>query len=154
MRQEVYVFLSAMVCGAAAGFIYDLFRLKRKAIKTRPLLVSLEDIVFWLLTTLLVFVAAYFSNKGELRLYFFFAAFLGVVVYYWLFSRWVTQILTFLVKVLIWPFLFLAKLLKPPVQWVSRILGEQTVKTKKKLQLSRLRINRRLKSIRHIYRKV
>lgn len=143
-----------MGSGAAAGFIYDLFRLKRKALKTKAFLIGLEDIIFWVLTALLVFTAAYFSNEGEVRLHFIFGALLGVIIYYWMFSHWVVEILTFLVKAVLWPFAFLIKVLKPPVRWVGRQIGEEISKTGKKLHMSQIKFQRRFKSIRHIQRKI
>jgi len=154
MIHELYVFISAIACGLIEGFIYDLIRLKRKALKTQALMIGLEDIAFWIFSALLVFTTAYFSNQGELRFYFFIGAVIGVALYYWLFSRWVIQILTFLVKVLIWPFAALFNILKPPVRWVFGIIGDKTVKAKKRLDLTRIKINRRFKSIGHIMRKI
>jgi len=154
MIHELYVFLSAIGCGCTAGFIYDLIRLKRRALRTQSLMIGLEDIVFWIFSALLVFTTAYLSNNGELRLYFFIGAVVGVALYYWLLSRWVIQILTFLVKVLVWPFAALFHVLKPPALWVIGIIGEKTVKAQKRLNLTRIKINRRFKSIGHIIRKI
>lgn len=154
MIREVYGFLSAMISGATAGFIYDLFRLKRKALKTKPFLLGLEDVVFWVITALLVFFAAYFSSDGEVRLYFLTAVFLGILIYFWLFSRWVIQILTFLVKTVIWPFVFLIRVLRPPAKWALAWIEKGTEKTGKQFQQIGIRMNRRLKSIGHIIRKV
>lgn len=154
MIREAYVFICAMGSGAVAGFIYDLFRLKRKAMKTKAFLLGLEDIVFWVFTALLVFITAYFSSDGEVRLYFLFAAFLGVLIYHWLFSRWVIQILTFLVKAIIWPFAFMVRTLRPPAKWALEWIGRGTEKTGKQLLQIGIRMNRRLKSIHHIIRKV
>lgn len=154
MIREVTVFLSAMGSGAAAGFIYDLFRLKRRALKTKAFLIGLEDVIFWVITAVLMFITAYFSSEGEVRLYFLFAAFIGVLIYYWVFSNWVIQILTFLVKVILWPFAFLIRVLKPPAKWVCQVAGCGAEKARKKLQLTQTRLNRRMKSIRHIMRKI
>jgi spore cortex biosynthesis protein YabQ len=154
MIREVTVFLSAMGSGAAAGFIYDLFRLKRRALKTKAFLIGLEDIVFWVITAVLMFITAYLSSEGEVRLYFLFAAFIGVLIYYWVFSKWVIQILTFLVKVILWPFAFLIRVLKPPAKWFCAVAGRGAEKTRKHLQLTQTRLNRRLKSIHHIMRKI
>lgn len=154
MIREVYVFLCAMGSGAVAGFIYDLFRLKRKALKTKAFLLGLEDVVFWVFAALLVFITAYFSSDGEVRLYFLFGAFLGVLIYHWLFSRWVIQILTLLVKAVIWPFAFLIRTLRPPAKWALGWIGKGTEKTGRQLQRIGIRMNRRLRSIRHIIRKV
>jgi spore cortex biosynthesis protein YabQ len=154
MINEVYVFLSAMGSGAAAGFLYDLFRLKRKAMKTKAFLIGLEDIFFWVITSILVFITAYFSSEGEVRLYFLFAALAGVLIYYWILSRLVIQILTLLVKAVLWPFVFLLRVLKPPVKWLWNIIGQGTDKTRSKLHMAGVRMNRRFRSIRHIMRKV
>lgn len=154
MIQEVYVFLSAMASGFAAGFLYDLFRLKRKALKTKSFAVYIDDIVFWIITALIVFIAAYSSNQGEIRFYFFLAVTLGVSVYYWLFSRWVIQILTFTVKVLIWPIVFILKLMKPPARWVGRQITKGAGMAGKSLRITGIRLNRRFKSIRHIIQKL
>jgi len=154
MIQELYVFLSAAGSGMAAGFLYDLFRLKRKALKTKAFAASIEDIVFWLLAALLVFITAYASNQGEIRLYFFLAVIFGVIIYFWLFSKWVIQILTFLVKVILWPISVLIMLLKPPVKWLGKQFAKGTTKTKSRLKITGIKMNRRLKSMRHIAKKI
>ena len=154
MIQELYVFLSATGSGMATGFLYDLFRLKRKALKTKAFAVSIEDTVFWLLATLLVFITAYASNQGEIRLYFFFAVIVGVIIYYWLFSKWVIQILTFIAKVILWPISVLIKLLKPPTKWLGKQFSKGTIKTKKQLNIAGIKFNRRLKSMHHIAKKL
>lgn len=143
-----------MVTGAVLGFVYDLFRLKRKVIRTKSFLISLEDIIFWVFSALLLFTAAYFSNDGEVRLYFFFAALLGVLIYYWIFSRWVIQILTFLVKMVIWPFAFLISVLKVPLKKLLICIRKGKDKAGRQLHLAQKRLNCRFKSIRHIIRKM
>lgn len=70
MIHEVYVFLSAMASGLTAGFLYDIIRMKRKALKTKMAMAAFEDIAFWIITSILIFVTAYVSNQGEIRMYF------------------------------------------------------------------------------------
>ncbi len=154
MINEVYVFLSAAGSGLAAGFLYDLFRLKRKALKTGAFFASVEDIVFWVLSAIIVFITAYASNRGEIRVYFFFAVIFGVGVYYWLFSRWVIQILTFLVKIIVWPVAFIIRLMTPPAKWLGMQAAKGAVKTKKRLRITGIKMKRRFKSIRHIIQKL
>jgi spore cortex biosynthesis protein YabQ len=96
MIHEVYVFLSAMASGLTAGFLYDIIRMKRKALKTKMAMAAFEDIAFWIITSILIFVTAYVSNQGEIRMYFFLAVLIGVVFYYAFMSRWVILILTFI----------------------------------------------------------
>ncbi len=154
MIHEVYVFLSALGSGLAAGFIYDLFRLKRKVLKTKVFMLTLEDIAFWLITAVIIFLTAFISNEGEVRLFFLMAAAFGVTLYFLLLSRWVILIITFLVKIIIWPFVLLVKLFKPQFIRLYELIRKGAVKSKEKLHREKIRIDRRLRSVRHIMRKV
>lgn len=154
MQQEIFVFASALCTGMILGFIYDLFRMKRKALKTRALLVGIEDILFWIIAAFLVFTAAYISNRGEIRPYFFLAMLLGISIYLWLFSHWVIQILTFAVKAVIWPFAMLIRVLRPPLKWILSLIGKGAQKAGTKLQKCRFRAGLRFRSIRNIMRKI
>jgi len=154
MQNELNVFLSALITGITTGFIYDLLRMKRRALKTRRFLISVEDVLFWIVTAILVFITAYISNQGEIRPYFFMALALGISIYFWLFSRWITEVITFLVKVIIWPFDKLISLLRPPVKWLFALIGKAAQKTGKRLHNYRLVTGRRFRSIRNIMRKI
>lgn len=154
MLSEVNVFLSALLTGIAIGFIYDLLRMKRRALKTRKFIVGVEDVLFWIFAAVLVFITAYVSNQGEIRLYFFLAMILGISIYFWLFSHWITLIIIFTVKIVIWPFVKLAVLLKPPARWLISLAGKATRKAGKRLKNCRMRVGLRLRSIRNIIRKV
>ncbi len=44
--EQVYIFLYAILAGAIAAFLYDILRIKRRAIKTGVIFVGLEDILY------------------------------------------------------------------------------------------------------------
>jgi spore cortex biosynthesis protein YabQ len=154
MIHEVYVFLSAMASGLTAGFLYDIIRMKRKALKTKMAMAAFEDIAFWIITSILIFVTAYVSNQGEIRMYFFLAVLIGVVFYYAFMSRWVILILTFILKITLKPFILLFRLLKPLYNLIFKFLVDKAEKTGNKLHIAKIKANRRLKSLRHIFKKV
>jgi spore cortex biosynthesis protein YabQ len=154
MIHEVYVFLSAMASGLTAGFLYDIIRMKRKALKTKMAMVAFEDIAFWIITSILIFVTAYVSNQGEIRMYFFLAVLIGVVFYYAFMSRWVILILTFILKITLKPFILLFRLLKPLYNLIFKFIADKAEKTGNKLHIAKIKANRRLKSLRHIFKKV
>jgi len=154
MMHEVYVFVSAVLSGLAAGFLYDLIRLKRKALKTKTAVAAFEDIAFWIVASILVFVTAYVSNQGEMRMYFFLAVVIGVVFYYAFMSHWVILILTFILKITLKPFILLFRLLTPLFNLIIKFLKNNAVKTGKKLYIVKIKANRRFKSLRHIIKKV
>ncbi|MDI9482461.1 MAG: spore cortex biosynthesis protein YabQ [Bacillota bacterium] len=154
MIHEVYVFLSAMASGLTAGFLYDIIRMKRKALKTKMAMAAFEDIAFWIITSILIFVTAYVSNQGEIRMYFFLAVLIGVVFYYAFMSRWVILILTFILKITLKPFILLFRLLKPLYNLIFKFIADKAEKTGNKLHIAKIKANRRLKSLRHIFKKV
>lgn len=154
MIHEVYVFLSAMASGLTAGFLYDIIRMKRKALKTKMAMAAFEDIAFWIITSILIFVTAYVSNQGEIRMYFFLAVLIGVVFYYAFMSRWVILILTFILKITLKPFILLFRLLKPLYNLIFKFIADKAEKTGNKLHIVKIKANRRLKSLRHIFKKV
>ena len=154
MIHEVYVFASAMASGLTAGFLYDLIRMKRKAHKTKTAMSVFEDIAFWVIASILVFVRAYISNQGEIRMYFIIAVLAGVVFYYAFLSHWVILILTFILKITLKPFILLFRLLTPFFNLISKFLKDKAEKTGEKLHIARLKANRRLKSVKHIIKKV
>ena len=154
MIHEVYVFLSAMASGLTAGFLYDIIRMKRKALKTKMAMAAFEDIAFWIITSILIFVTAYVSNQGEIRMYFFLAVLIGVVFYYAFMSRWVILIFTFILKISLKPFILLFRLLKPLYNLIFKFIADKAEKTGNKLHIAKIKANRRLKSLRHIFKKV
>jgi len=148
------VFLSALITGITTGFIYDLLRMKRRVLKTRTFFVSVEDVLFWIVSAILVFITAYISNQGEIRLYFFMAMAIGISIYFGLLSRWITQIITLTVKIVVWPFAKLICILRPPAKWVGALIGKAAQKTGKRFHNYRLVTGRRFRSIRNIMRKI
>lgn len=128
---QAYVFLCCVLGGMIIAFIYDVFRIKRKAIKTSNLIVYFEDFVYWILVALVLFAVVYISNDGELRGYIFIGALIGIVLYSLLLSRIVMTIFLFTIKImykffstvfiiLLLPFKILYKILKVPAKIVSK----------------------------------
>jgi spore cortex biosynthesis protein YabQ len=133
ISEQVIVFLWTTVCGIVIAFIYDLFRVFRKAVKTGGHVIFIQDILFWLIACFIMFISIYHSNDGELRGFLFLGAFLGVVLYALLFSKAVmgsslfiinimVKTVKFLVFVILYPFRFLLGL--PAKRHRSRQAGE------------------------------
>jgi len=63
------------------AFIYDAFRIKRRAVKTSALVTYIEDIIYWIIVSIIMFAVVYYSNEGEIRGYLFLGTILGAVLY-------------------------------------------------------------------------
>jgi spore cortex biosynthesis protein YabQ len=117
------------------AFVYDVFRIRRKAVKTIGLLVYIEDLIFWIIAALVMFAVVYFSNEGEVRGYIFLGTLLGVVLYALLLSKIVINSSIFVLKVIyrvlrvIWlvlsrPFIILFRIFRVPARLVYRVFAK------------------------------
>ena len=78
----------AVLLGAIAGVLYDLFRILRVRVRL-PLLGPALDLTFWLVLTAALFLWSQWAWGGPVRLYGAAFLFLGGAAYFWLLSRWV-----------------------------------------------------------------
>ena len=80
-------FIITLVTGCVLGLLFDFYRIGRGVLRPHWMITSLADLLYWLLATIIVFIALIMGNWGEVRLYVFIGLFTGVVIYYRLFSR-------------------------------------------------------------------
>ena len=80
-QNQAYLFLVFSLTGVAIGVLFDFFRILRRTIKTSNILTYIEDILFWILTGLLVLYNIWYFNNGEIRIYMFFGIIIGVLIY-------------------------------------------------------------------------
>lgn len=114
-REMVFLFHSFLL-GAVITFVYDGFLIARRLMRHSGIMVSLEDLVFWIVCALEVFRILCRENNGMLRWFAVAGAFAGMLVYKKTFSRLVIcivcQAVTFFCGILMKVIRFLAKPLK------------------------------------------
>lgn len=98
--RQVYVFCLAIFSGALVGLIFDVFRVKRKLIYTSDILVYIEDILYWIIISIVLFTLMYYSKESELRSYILLGLFIGTVMYMCILSKHVLFILEWILKIL------------------------------------------------------
>jgi spore cortex biosynthesis protein YabQ len=84
--------------GLSLGGLFDLYRVLANHLRAPKYAYYLLDILFWIIGTLLVFKLLYDINWGQIRLFIFIGLFVGVIVYFWLFSGWVIQCMGVLIR--------------------------------------------------------
>lgn len=104
MENENAFLLYALIMGAYITFVYDNLRVFRRVVPHGSLLISLEDLGFWVYCAAEVFVLMYHESNGMLRWFAVFGALVGMLVYKKLvspfFVRYVTLILRKLLQIL------------------------------------------------------
>ena len=145
MNNQAYVFLIFILNGLIIGILFDVFRIMRKSFKTSDFRTNLQDILFWIITGLILLFSIFKFNNGELRAYIFLGVFLGVTIYMLLFSKAFIKINVFILNciktiiryILIIPIKyiskFIRKILLAPISFVFINLRKTLSNFKKKI---------------------
>lgn len=104
------------------AFIYDAFRIKRRAVKTRGISIYFEDFLYWIIVTLVMFGVVYRINDGEIRGYIFLGTLLGLILYILLLSRIVINLFMAIIRVIIRVIRVLWYIVSFPLKIIFRIL--------------------------------
>lgn len=79
---QIYMFFLCGVFGVVLAVIFDVFRVMRRLVPTGVGLTFVEDIIFWLLSSLLFFAVILKFYNGEFRLFMVVGILLGAVTYF------------------------------------------------------------------------
>jgi spore cortex biosynthesis protein YabQ len=126
-----------IMAGMAMGLAYDSYRVLSLKFNFPKWLNAMLDLLYWLWAALLVFRMLYAGNQGQLRFYVFLGLFLGVWIYFLIFSvtvrrfvlrliqsvQYMCRLLWRLVEILIGrPLLWLWRLILGTLKLLGRIL--------------------------------
>ena len=81
MQNQAYIFLIFILDGLLIGIIFDIFRIIRKTFKTSDTLTYIQDIIFWIISGILLLFSIFKFNNGEIRAYIFIGIAFGVFIY-------------------------------------------------------------------------
>ena len=104
------------ITGMIIGILFDFFRIMRKTFKTPDIITYIQDVLFWVLTGLLIIFTSFKFNNGEIRLYIFTTLLSGFIIYIFTLSKYVISINVFILSIikniLIYPINLLVKGIK------------------------------------------
>lgn len=108
VQNQAYLFLIFSLTGVEIGILFDFFRILRRTIKTGNIVTYIQDILFWILTGILVLYNIWYFNNGEIRIYMFLGIIIGTLIYMStlssIFVKLFTKILSIIIKALEIPF--------------------------------------------------
>ena len=90
--QEALLFGIAILVGAGLFLLYDILRIFRRIASHGNIWISVEDFVYWLICTGVVFVMLYWENDGMVRGFALIGLVFGMLIYYLLLSRYVISV--------------------------------------------------------------
>lgn len=150
---QAYLFLIFTINGIIIGLLFDIFRILRKSFKTSDIITYLQDLIFWIITAIILLYSIFKFSNGEIRLYMFIAVFLGCIIYMLQFSKYFIKInlkivnvikiiITKIINVMVIPLNATIKIFKKitikPINFITiNIKNMNLKKTKKQNKISK-----------------
>ncbi|NLK27498.1 MAG: hypothetical protein GX306_04035 [Clostridiales bacterium] len=106
---ELEFFLVSILWGAIILLSYDGLRILRRLIKHNGFLLALEDLIFWVATSVFIFSMIYTENNGIIRGFSIMGMAIGMVLYHYLISEWLVTMITKIIEALLSPIRFVLK---------------------------------------------
>ena len=164
IQSQAYIFFATLYGGIIIGFIYDIYRIFRYYSKPKKVATFIEDLIFWLIVSVISLFILIFSNWGEIRGYVFLGFISGAFLYSRLLSKPVITVLVYVVnfivkvvkcifRILFFPFKLIAKQLYVPYMKVVSRADKTRRKVKKLFKLPFLVANDMKKHAKTIIKK-
>lgn len=120
---QAYLFLIFLLNGIFIGITFDIFRILRKSFNTPNFITYIEDILFWIISALIVMYSLFVFNNGLFRAYIFIGILLGIAIYMLFFSKIIinisVKIILFIKKIV----LFGLKIIAYPINLVYKFIN-------------------------------
>ena len=84
---QAHLFYIFLLTGILIGLVFDVFRILRKSFKTSDFITYVQDILFWIITSIILLYTIFKFNNGEIRSYVFLGIGTGLLIYLTLFSK-------------------------------------------------------------------
>ncbi|MDF2539492.1 MAG: hypothetical protein K0S76_2513 [Herbinix sp.] len=140
---ELQFFLISILWGAIILLVYDVFRILRRLIKHNWFFVAIEDLLFWVVSSVFIFAMMYQENNGIIRGFSVMGMGIGMVLYHYILSELLISAVTKLIYTLFRPFIFV-------VNKIKGFLGYVKKKLKKLFGFLLLRLKRKMKSVKMV----
>ena len=92
MLSEVNMLLVLSASGILIGLIFDSFRILRKIFKMPDFMIYIQDVLFWIISGLIIIYILCGMMPGEIRLYMILVIILSAVFYFLIISKYIILI--------------------------------------------------------------
>ncbi len=133
---EVDLFGISILLGMIIGCFYDIFEAMRESIKHKTVFIAIEDFVFWIVTTYIVFYTFYKFNYGQLRSYVFMGIFIGLVIYKYTLSKIVIMLMKFIFKIIVAVFKIFGRWIIIPLRNLCKNTSKALKNAKKTIRIA------------------
>ena len=134
ITQEGGLLLLSFGVGLLLMFSYDVLRIFRQIINHGTFSLSLEDVIYWLACSIVVFVMLYRENDGLLRWFVLAGIALGMLVETQFLSRYIVRLVSSVIKKLLFLVGKFLKFISGPMRVVARRGKKVCIFLKKQLK--------------------
>ncbi len=138
---QLKIFLISLFIGLMLGFFYDFLKIFRKYIIHNNIIINIEDTIYWLFMSIIIFLIILYQNNGEIRVFFIIGIFTSMLLYSLLISpiflklsnkviNIFLKLINFIFKAITAPFLIIFNILFKPIKLIINILKKLLQKSK------------------------
>lgn len=154
IMNEVTFFAHSFLLGIVITFVYDGFVVLRRVIRHNLVMISLEDMIFWIACAIGVFYMLVEENNGILRWFAVFGATLGMLAYKESVSDLFVKMASTLIRSVFRVILRVTGFLLRPIRFLGRklyhIMKKFVKKSKKAGKYAKNKLTRRMKLLKMI----
>ena len=117
--EQLISFIYFIIIGVILSIIFDIFRILRRTMKTSDIVTNIQDILFCIISGIIILLSIFMFNNGELRLYIFIGISIGVILYMIFISKYfikfnvaIINLIKKIVFLLLKPFIFILNFTK------------------------------------------
>ena len=98
INNQALLFIIFSLNGVTIGLLFDFFRILRKSFKTSNLITYFQDILFWVLTGIIIIIFMYNFSNGSIRLFMFIGLILGLLLYLLTISKFIIKLFVIIIN--------------------------------------------------------
>lgn len=87
IKTQLNVLIYSIVSGILIGILFDLYRLLRGFVRDNNIITFFEDMLFWIFTSIIIFIFLLYTNYAFIEVYVFLYIALGMFCYFKFISR-------------------------------------------------------------------
>lgn len=101
---ELHFFLISILWGVLVLLAYDQLRILRRIIRHNALFVAIQDLLFWVLSSVFIFAMIYTENSGTIRGFSVMGMVIGMIIYHYILSDLLVTLVSRMILLLMRPF--------------------------------------------------
>ena len=122
--EQIDIFILVFSAGIISGIIYDLLEILRMNIKHCKAMIYTEDIIYWIVIIVLLFLVLLDKNYAEIRFFNIAGFFSGMIVYGLVFSKIIKKIIITVLKWIKCILNLLFEIIMTPLRLIWIIIGK------------------------------